>query len=87
MLRKKEVLMSWDQIQQLVQLPIYGLLVAAVVTLWRAYNTAQNARVDDLKQLYEKATVDLQSRIMMIEDRLGIKPPLTTATLDKPDVP
>lgn len=79
--------MSWDQIQQLVQLPIYGLLVVAVVTLWRAYNAAQNARVDDLKQLYEKATIDLQNRILMIEDRLGVKPPLSTATLDKVDIP
>lgn len=79
--------MSADQIQQLIQLPLQALLIIAVVTLWKAYNSAQNARVDDLKQLYEKATVDLQNRVMMIEDRMGIKPPLTTATLAKPDAP
>lgn len=79
--------MSWDQLQQLVQLPIYGLLVLAVVTLWKAYNAAQNARVDDLKQLYEKATIDLQNRIMMIEDRLGVKPPINNSTLNRPDTP
>lgn len=65
-----------EQIQQLVQLPLQALLVMAVVTLWKAYLAAQNARVADLKQIYGKNLTDINNRVMMIEDRLGIKPPL-----------
>lgn len=75
--------MSANEIQQLVQLSPYGLLIVAIGVLWRSYNAAQNARVDDLKTVIS----DLSSRVRMIEDKLGVKPPLTTATFDKPDVP
>lgn len=75
--------MSTDQLQALTSLPIQGLLLLAVIALWRAYNAAQNARIDDLK----KVIADINSRMIMVEDKLGIKPPLTTATFDKPDTP
>lgn len=75
--------MSADQLQALTSLPLQGLLLLAVIALWRAYNAAQNARIDDLK----KVIADINSRMIMVEDKLGIKPPLTTATFDKPDVP
>lgn len=75
--------MSASEIQQLAQLSPYALFVVAIVVLWRSYNTAQNARVDDLKTVI----ASLNSRMLMVEDKLGIKPPLTTATFDKPDVP
>lgn len=65
-----------EQIQQLIQLPVQALLVIAVFTLWKAYIAAQNARVNDLKQIYGKNLTDINNRVMMIEDRLGIKPPL-----------
>lgn len=75
--------MSADQLQQLVSLPLQGLLLIGLVTLWRAYNASQNARIDDLK----KVISDINSRMIMVEDKLGIKPPLTTSTFDKPDTP
>lgn len=75
--------MSPEQIQSIVNLPFQGLLVIAVIALWRAYAGAQNARVEDLKTVI----VDLGSRVRMVEDKLGMKPPLTTATFDKPDMP
>lgn len=75
--------MSADQLQALTSLPLQGLLLLACIALWRAYNAAQNARIDDLK----KVIADINSRMIMVEDKLGIKPPLTTATFDKPDVP
>lgn len=75
--------MSPDQLQALSSLPLQGLLLIAVVTLWRAYNAAQNSRIDDLKI----TIANLNSRMMMVEDKLGIKPPMTTATFDAPDTP
>lgn len=76
--------MSAEQIQTLAALPLQVLLLIAIAALWRAYNTAQNARVDDLKQNYERNLADLRTRVMMVEDRLGIKPLLMAAS-SKPD--
>lgn len=64
--------MSSDQLQTLLSLPLQGLLLVACVTLWRAYNAAQNARVDDLKQNYEKGLADLRTRVALLEDHAGI---------------
>jgi len=75
--------MSPDQIQALTSLPMQALLLIAIVALWRAYNAAQNARVDDLKANYERNLADLRTRVMMVEDRLGIKPPATSMALPK----
>ncbi len=69
--------------EQLANLPLQVLSVLAVIALWRAYSTVQNARVEDLKSVIS----DLQPRLLMIEDKLGIKAPLTTHTFDKPDKP
>lgn len=69
--------MTSDQIQQLSNLPLQVLLLIAVVALWRAYNAAQNARVDDLKQNYEKGLADLRTRVMLLEDHAGIYVPDT----------
>jgi len=68
--------MSQDQIQALTSLPLQALLLLAVITLWRAYNAAQNARIDDLKS----GITDLRNRVMMVEDRLGIKPPIIASS-------
>lgn len=69
--------MSPEQIQQLIQLPLQALLLIAVVALWKAYNAAQNARVDDLKQNYERNLADLRTRVMLLEDRAGVHPQIT----------
>lgn len=67
--------MSAEQLQglqYLASLPLQAILLIAVVNLWKAYNTAQNARVDDLKVNYEKNLADLRTRVILLEDRLGI---------------
>lgn len=69
--------------EQIANLPLQVMLALAVVALWRAYIGSQNARVEDLKMVISNLNV----RMTMIEDKLGIKPPLTTATFDKPDTP
>lgn len=61
-----------EQIQSLVNLPVYGVLLMAVVALWKAYSAAMNARVEDLKQGYEKNLADLRTRVMLLEDRTGV---------------
>lgn len=69
--------------EQIANLPLQVMLALACVALWRAYIGAMNARVDDLKTVI----ANLNSRMLMVEDKLGIKPPLTTATFDAPDKP
>lgn len=69
--------------EQIANLPLQVMLAFAVVALWRSYTNVQNARVEDLKTVI----ADMTSRLLMIEDKLGIKPPLTTHTFDKPDKP
>lgn len=69
--------------EQLTNLPLQVMLALAVIALWRAYINSQNARVEDLKTVI----ANLNARMIMVEDKLGIKPPLTTATFDKPDQP
>lgn len=75
--------MSPEQIQQLAQLPLQAILLVGVVVLWRAYKTAQDARVNDLKQSYEKNLADLRTRVMLLEDRAGIHPPLPSTSSQK----
>lgn len=65
--------MTPEQLQQLTTYPLYVLLLAGIITLWRAYNASQNARVDDLKQSYEKNLADLRTRVILLEDHAGIK--------------
>jgi hypothetical protein len=81
---QKGEIMSADQIQSLATLPLQALLLVACVTLWRAYNAAQNARVDDLKQNYEKGLSDLRTRVMLLEDRAGIHIPEALNSSVKP---
>ena len=69
--------------EQLASLPLQALLLIAIVTLWRAYHTTQNARVDDLKANYEKNLADLRTRVILLEDNAGIKRPY----LDEKPVP
>jgi len=69
--------------EQIAQLPLQAIMGIAIIALWRAYIGAQNARVDDLKTVI----ANLNSRMLMVEDKLGIKPPLTNATFDAPDIP
>lgn len=70
-------------LQYLASLPLQAILLVACIQLWKAYRDTQNARIDDLK----KVIADTSSRLLMIEDKLGIKAPLTNTTFDKPDVP
>lgn len=79
--------MSPEQIQQLIQLPLQALLLIAVVALWKAYNAAQNARVDDLKQNYERNLSDLRTRVILLEDRAGIHPSMVQNSTNKPYLP
>jgi hypothetical protein len=72
--------MTLDQIASLTP---QAMLVLAVVALWRGYVNEHNARIDDLKTVIS----NLNARMIMVEDRLGIQPPLTTATFDKSDKP
>lgn len=65
--------MSPEQIQALANLPLQAILLIAIVSLWKAYATAQNARIEDLKGNYEKNLADLRTRVMMLEDKAGIK--------------
>lgn len=76
----KEEIMTPEQI---AQLPLQAVLVIACIALWRSYVGAMNARVDDLKTVI----ANLNSRMLMVEDKLGIKPPLTNTTFDAPDIP
>jgi hypothetical protein len=62
--------------EQIASLPVQVLFAVAIITLFKALMDAQNARVADLKQIYAKNVSDLNNRVMMIEDRLSIKPPL-----------
>lgn len=64
--------MTPEQIQQLVQLPVYAVMLTTIVTLWKAYAASQNARIDDLKQSYEKNLADLRTRVMLLEDKAGM---------------
>jgi len=62
--------------EQIASLPVQVLFVFAVITLFKALMDSHKAHLADLKQVYGKNTSDLNNRVMMIEDRLGIKPPL-----------
>lgn len=70
--------------EQLAQLPLQAILFITVATLFKALMDAQNARIKDLKEIYEKNVADLRNRTMMIEDKLGIKRPLMD---DEPPIP
>lgn len=67
--------MTPEQLQQLVQLPVYSLLVLIIVTLWKAYIASNNGRVEDLKNSYEKNLADLRTRVMLLEDKAGMYAP------------
>lgn len=73
--------MSPDQI---ASLPLQVICFIAIAALFKALQDVQNARVSDLKQVYEKSIADLRNRTMMIEDKLGIKRPLLD---DEPPLP
>lgn len=77
--------MSPEQIQSLASLPVQALLLIAVIALWKAYAAAQNARIDDLKANYEKNLADLRTRVHLLEDNAGIKPPLFSNPPDTAD--
>ena len=64
--------MSVEQIQALANLPLYVILLMAIVALWKAYAAAQNARIDDLKGNYERNLADLRTRVMLLEDHAGM---------------
>lgn len=70
--------------EQLASLPLQVVLFITIGALFKALMDAQNARVADLKEVYEKNIADLRNRTMMIEDRLGIKRPLAD---DEPPIP
>lgn len=61
--------MTPEQIQALANLPLQALLLIAIISLWKAYANAQNARIEDLKGNYEKNLADLRTRVMLLEDR------------------
>jgi hypothetical protein len=77
-------MMTPEQLQQLVQLPVYSLLVLIIITLWKAYVASNNGRVEDLKQSYEKNLSDLRTRVMLLEDRAGMFVPDAQNTIIKP---
>lgn len=70
--------------EQLAQLPLQVVLFITIAALFKALMDAQNARIKDLKEVYEKNIADLRNRTMMIEDKLGIKRPLAD---DEPPIP
>lgn len=70
-------------LQYLASLPLQAVLMVIVVKLWNAYQAEHTARIDDLKTVIS----NLNSRMLMVEDKLDIKPPLTNATFDVPDKP
>jgi choline-glycine betaine transporter len=79
--------MSTEQmqaLQYLVSLPLQAILLIAVAQLWKALTAAQNARVDDLKQNYEKNLADLRTRVMLLEDRAGVYVPNALNSTEKP---
>ena len=76
--------MTPEQLQQLVQLPVYSLLVLIIVTLWKAYVASNNGRVEDLKQSYEKNLADLRTRVMLLEDKAGMYVPDAQNSSAKP---
>lgn len=70
--------------EQIASLPLQVICFIAIGGLFKALMDTQNARVADLKQVYEKNIADLRNRTMMIEDKLGIKRPLLD---DEPPLP
>lgn len=70
--------------EQIAGLPLQVVSFIAIAGLFKALMDSQNARVADLKQVYEKSIADLRNRTMMIEDKLGIKRPLAD---DEPPIP
>ena len=70
--------------EQIASLPLQVVCFIAIAALFKALQDSQNARVADIKQVYEKSIADLRNRTMMIEDKLGIKRPLLD---DEPPLP
>lgn len=61
-----------ELLQWVVSLPLQAVLLIAVINLWKAYVATQEARVNDLKLNYEKNLADLRTRVMLLEDRIGV---------------
>lgn len=70
--------------EQLATLPLQVILLIALGALARAYNQVQNARVEDLKQMYEKSLGDLRLRVHLLEDNAGIPHPVALNSDEKP---
>lgn len=71
-------------LQYIASLPMQAVLLIACVQLWKSLVAAQNARVDDLKQSYEKNLADVRTRVLLLEDRLGIPHPMGLNSIQKP---
>lgn len=60
-------------LQYLASLPLQAILLIAVVQLWKAYRESQAGRIDDMRQNYEKGLAELRTRVILLEDRAGIR--------------
>lgn len=73
--------------EQLASLPLNVILLIALAAMARAYVTVQNARVEDLKQLYQESLGDLRLRVHLLEDRAGMPHPMPSNSSLKADLP
>jgi hypothetical protein len=55
------------------QLTLAAAAMIACGVLWRAYKGAHDAHVKDLQEFIREGISDVRARIMVIEDRDGIK--------------
>lgn len=71
-------------LQYIASLPLQAILLIACINLWKALVAAQNARVEDMKQFYEKSLGDLRLRIHLLEDKAGMPHAVAGISDEKP---
>lgn len=73
--------------EQIASLPLQVVLLLALAAMARAYVTVQNARVEDLKHMYQESLGDLRLRVHLLEDRAGMPHSNASNSILKADLP
>lgn len=55
------------------QLPLATVAIIACIALWRAYKSATDEHIKDLREQNKAEIADLRARLMVIEDALHIE--------------
>ncbi len=64
--------MTQTELSIINQLTVASLAVVACITLWRAFQNERAEHIKDLRDFINNQYGDLKTRIMLIEDRLGM---------------